>query len=314
MTNVCFWVCAGAHPGSWSHQHSPHSRLNRHRSTRSGCKVLWSCSWWNLFLSPPAYRSESSRCGLNAKHSTTTTVVTMEGMVEVKVVRSLFNLDTEHRLKLLDISNLLQAELCLCFRFTVTEMQITGYKTYCSSSHPMHRHSQWPGCTRLSWVCSSHPCTMILMSHMWHLGERELAFQKDNRNSTQRLSQVQLTTILRTSFRGWLKLAPGCKLPGSEGSVIACSIDALQLPVLWNLPECHDPLSAVKEQITANMYERHLLFLTFLQSQLLHSDSGHFTFLDYIIIIKPCNLMLYYYWFCCIGVPLKRNSDAEDDT
>lgn len=50
----------------------------------------------------------------------------MEAMVEVKVVRSLFNLDAEHRFKLQDLSNLLQAELCLCFHFTVTEMQITG--------------------------------------------------------------------------------------------------------------------------------------------------------------------------------------------
>lgn len=68
--------------------------------------------------------------------------------------------------------------------------------------------------------------------HVTSGGERELAFQKDNRNSTQRHSQVQLTTILRTSFRGWLKLAPGCKLPDREGSVKSCSISAVKLPVL----------------------------------------------------------------------------------
>lgn len=65
----------GAHPGSWSRRHSLRSRLPRHRSMMGGCTARWSCSWWNLFLSPPACKSESSRCGLNTKHSTTIIVL-----------------------------------------------------------------------------------------------------------------------------------------------------------------------------------------------------------------------------------------------
>lgn len=42
------------------------------------------------------------------------------------------------------------------------------------------------------------------------------AFQTDNGSSTRRQSQLQLRTILRTSFRGRLKLAQGWKLPDSE--------------------------------------------------------------------------------------------------
>lgn len=74
--SVCVCVFAlAAHPGSWSRRRSLRSRWRRHRSTLGGCTVRWSCSRWNLFLSPPACKSESSRCGLNTKHSTTITAL-----------------------------------------------------------------------------------------------------------------------------------------------------------------------------------------------------------------------------------------------
>lgn len=72
--SLCVFVM-GAHLGSWSRQHSPHSRLHHRRSMKGGCTVRWSCSWWNLFLSPPACKSESSRCGLNTKQSNTVSVL-----------------------------------------------------------------------------------------------------------------------------------------------------------------------------------------------------------------------------------------------
>ncbi len=83
--SLCVFVL-GAHPGSWSRQHSPRSRLHRHRSMKGGCTVRWSCSWWSLFLSPPACKSESSWCGLNTKQSNTVKCLdTTEVMVEVRV-------------------------------------------------------------------------------------------------------------------------------------------------------------------------------------------------------------------------------------
>lgn len=69
---MCVFVRACAHPGSWSRQRSRRNHWRHRRSTRRGCTARWSCSWWNLFLSLPACKSESSRCGLNTKHRSTT--------------------------------------------------------------------------------------------------------------------------------------------------------------------------------------------------------------------------------------------------
>lgn len=66
------------------------------------------------------------------------------------------------------------------------------------------------------------------------------AFQKDNGSSTRRQSQVQLRTMLRTSFRGRLKLAQGWKLPGRQGPVMN-SISAVKLPGPCKLTERYDP-------------------------------------------------------------------------
>lgn len=101
---MCVFVLV-AHSGSWSHQHSLRSRSHHHRSMRGGCTVRWSCSWWNLFLSPPACKSESSRCGLNTKHSTTIIVCHSGNDGEGGSIQS--DPSDEHRFKLLDPSDVL---------------------------------------------------------------------------------------------------------------------------------------------------------------------------------------------------------------
>lgn len=77
------------------------------------------------------------------------------------------------------------------FIWAILQLQITRWRTHCSFFHPRRRHSRWPGYTRLSWVHSSHPCTMIPLIRMWHLGER-ISISKSNR----RQIQVRFKTIL----------------------------------------------------------------------------------------------------------------------
>lgn len=71
-------------------------------------------------------------------------------------------------------------------------------------------------------------------------GEGVFAFQKDNGSSTRRQSQVRLRTMLRTSFRGRLKLAQGWKLPNWERPVMN-GISAVKLPGPCKLTERYDP-------------------------------------------------------------------------
>lgn len=76
--------------------------------------------------------------------------------------------------------------------------------------------------------------------HVTSAGRGIFAFQKDNGSSTRRQSQVRLRTMLRTSFRGRLKLAQGWKLPDWERPVMN-GIGAVKLPGPCKLTERYDP-------------------------------------------------------------------------
>lgn len=66
------------------------------------------------------------------------------------------------------------------------------------------------------------------------------AFQKDNGRSTGRQWRVWLRTMLRTSFRGRLKLAQGWKLPDWDRPVMN-GIGAVKLSGSCKLTERYDP-------------------------------------------------------------------------
>lgn len=71
----------------------------------------------------------------------------------------------------------------------------TFVRTHCSSFHPRHQRSRWPGYTRLSGLHSCRLYTTTLTSHKWHLGERisiskRAEHLKHTNTHTQRKSTV----------------------------------------------------------------------------------------------------------------------------